>query len=126
MRDLRESEILKSGHVLSAEKYTDQDEADIEDILGRKLYIELVNQCYNLEGNLRIPDDRPLDAPKCVVKEVENHFATLPTEIPEFDHYTPSLFLMENTSSLRDSLPEFEQALNRFEKLFSDLNSLLE
>ncbi len=48
VRSLKESILLKKGHVFSAEMYTDQDEADIEDLLGRSFYVTLVNKCYSL------------------------------------------------------------------------------
>lgn len=48
IRNLKESEILKKGHVFSAEMYADQEEADIEDVIGRSFYVTLINQCYNL------------------------------------------------------------------------------
>jgi len=58
-----------------------------------------------------------------VLEEVETHFRTTPTE-EEFDHYSPALFVTENRSKLRE-FPEIDQALDRFEKLFKDLNRLL-
>ena len=50
IRTLKESELLRAGHVFSAEMYVDQAEADIEDILGRQLYIALVNKCYPVKN----------------------------------------------------------------------------
>ena len=125
VRSLKESELLRAGHVFSAEMYVDQDEADVEDLLGRSCYIALINKCYSLDEPHRLPEERPSDAPIRVLKEVKNHFATLTTETPEFDHYKPALFLLENTAELRTALPDFDQALDRFEKLFKDLNALL-
>jgi hypothetical protein len=125
VRNLRTSGLLGEDHVLSAEAYVDQDEADIEDLLGRSFYITLVNKCYSLDEPHRLSEERPSDAPIRVLKEVENHFATLPPDIPEFDHYKPASFLMENTAELRTALPDLDQALDRFEKLFKDLNALL-
>jgi len=125
VRKLRQSGLLKEDHVLSAEMYVDQDEADIEDLLGRSSYTTLVNKCYSLDEPHRLPEERPSDTPIRVLKEVENHFATLTTEIPELDHYKPASFLLENTAELRTALPDLDQALDRFETLFKDLNALL-
>ena len=59
------------------------------------------------------------------MKEVEEHFRTLPPDFPEFDHYTPAAYLVENGKDLRNELPGLNCALDRFEQLFKDLNKLL-
>ena len=123
VRNLKESELLKSGHVFSAEMYVDTDEADIEDLMGRHFYIELINECYQLEESQKIPYRRTVDTPDRVLSEVESHFKSLPIV---FSHYTPSVFLTENMSKLIDTLPKIEEALKRFETLFKDLNKLLD
>jgi len=122
VRSLVESEVLKAGHVFSAEMYIEGDEADLEDILGRHLYISLVNKCYSLDESQQIPYKKPRDAPERVILEVESHFKTLPIT---FDHYTPAVFLTENTAELRKALPKLDEALRRFERLFKDINSIL-
>jgi len=126
VRDLRESNLLRQGYVFSAEMYVNQVEADIEDLLGRSLYIALVNKCYALNDAHKLPVRKPPDAPLRVVKEVEDHFRTLPPDVPEFDHTSPALFLMENTAKLRTVLPYLDRALDKFERLFKDLNVLLD
>jgi hypothetical protein len=45
---------------------------------------------------------------------------------PEFDHFAPSRFLIENLTVLAAELSGFDAALDRFEQLFKDLNALLE
>jgi len=126
VRNLRESDLLIKGHVFSAEMFVDENEADTEDIIGRPNYITLVNTCYNLPNNRKLPLQKPLDAPIRVLEEVENRFDILPAKYPEFDHYTPALFLMSNTLDMRSALPNLNQALDRFEQLFKGLNKLLE
>lgn len=125
VRTLRESELLRQGHVFSAEAYADQDEADVEDIIGRDAYIALVNQSYGLKARNILPAKKPKDADARVVKEVTQHFSLLPPEMPNFDHYTPSVYLTEHSAEIRDSLPGLDVALDRFEALFRDLNALL-
>ena len=122
--DLRESNLLKKGHVFSADMYVDQEEADVEDLLGRSLYISLVNKCYALGGLQRLSEGKRPGAPARVVAEVEKHFWTLPPTLT-FDDYTPAVFLIKHAEELRDELPGFEEARNRFERLFEDLNVLL-
>jgi predicted ATP-dependent endonuclease of OLD family len=120
---LRKSELLKSGHVLSAEMYAGQPEADVEDIIGRELYVHLVNGCYELAGKKVIPSKKPSGAPDRALKEVEEHFRTVATSGAEFNHFRPAEFL--NRQPLDWEPPGLEAALNRFEKLFTDLNAML-
>jgi predicted ATP-dependent endonuclease of OLD family len=124
IRDLRESKLLRQGHVLTMDMYTGQDEADIEDLIGRTPYIELVKQAYSLSAQHSLPGPRPADAPTRVVKEVEEHFRVLPPEVDEFDHYGPSEYLIQQGMGF--TLPDLDQTLDRFEVLFRDLNAMLQ
>lgn len=125
VRELRESDLLKDGHVFSAEMYVAGDEADTEDLLGRSNYVHLVNECYSLTDSNRVLAKKPADAPERVVEEVEEKFRTLTASIPEFDHFTPSEYLFHRGDELKASFPDLPEALDRFEALFKDLNSLL-
>lgn len=110
--------------VFTVNLYSGQPEADIEDVIGREFYFELVNHCYGLSGEYTLdPKKEPQDLR--VVKEVEEYFRTLPPDVPEFDHYTPAAYLVENSERLRNELPGMNGALDRFEQLFKDLNKLL-
>lgn len=123
VRDLRSSDLLRTGHVLSPEAFAEQTEADTEDLLGREAYINLVNDAYGLKGNEKLPLTKPAEAPERVVKEVEDHFRTKAASCPDFDHYRPAEFLTRQGLSYQ--LDGLDVALNRFEKLFSVLNSFL-
>jgi hypothetical protein len=123
VRELRESDLLRDGHVFTADSYAEGDstEADIEDVLGRAAYLQLVKGTYALSAKQVLPKARPQDAPMRVVAEVEKHFKTLPPEVPEFDHFSPARHLLENPTALDSD----SAALDRFEKLFTALNALL-
>lgn len=122
---LRAKGLLSLGRVLKASIYVDQDDADVEDLLGRRLYITLVHACYGLNEATSLPAERPADAPACVVEEVARHFSSLPPWTPRYDPYGPAAFLVENAATLRSMLSPMDDALARFENLFKDLNSLL-
>jgi len=124
IENLRKSKLLEDGRILTAEKYAGQAEADIEDILGRDAYVALVNKAYDMKGKSAIPAKKPVDGPIRCLKEVEAHMA-LQADKPEFDHFTPSRFFIENIGELAGTLPGFENTLDRFEQVFIDLNSLL-
>lgn len=124
VRDLEEREALEDGRVFRADTYAEQEEADVEDILGRSLYIELVNLCYELSERDTLPKDKPEDAKNRVVKEVEDHMRLLP-RYDEFNHYAPSAYLLSEGENIKEKLPDLDKALDRFEKLFTDINALL-
>ncbi len=124
VRELGESGLLQAGHVFSANQFTDLNEADIEDMLGRNLYINLVNRCYALTGKEGLPAVRPDDASTLVLEEVKQHFRTVATSGPEFDHLSPAVYLVEHESDFSDA-EGLEDALDRFEKLFQSINALL-
>ena len=124
VEDLRNSGLLQVGHLFSADEFTGQNEADIEDMLGRELYTDLVNRCYDLTGGKRLPDSPPDDAPELVLEEVKQHFRTVATDGPEFDHLSPAVYLVEHESNFID-MQGIDVVLDRFEKLFQSVNSLL-
>ncbi len=126
VREVRESDLLREGHVFSADQYAEADngnEADVEDVLGRGLYVELVAATYGLSGKQRLPKTRPVGASERVTQEVADHFRTLPETVSEYDHFAPSRYLIEHSTSFDNRL--IEPALDRFERLFVDLNALL-
>jgi predicted ATP-dependent endonuclease of OLD family len=124
VEDLRRSSLLQQGHVLTVDTYSGQGEADIEDVLGGTIYIELVNACYGLKGKQAIAV--PPQGGR-IVKFVEEQARTWPVGSAEFDHYTPSTYLTEHRTALLKKVAEadLEAALVRFEKLFADVNALL-
>lgn len=85
--DMRRAKILRDGHVLTMDSYAGQPEADIEDVLGAPLYVELANACFSLKKGqtASVPS-----AAGRVVKHIEEHFRTLPATVQEFDHYAPA------------------------------------
>lgn len=122
---LEQSGLLTSGHVLRTSRYTKQDESDIEDLLGRDLYVELVNGCLGLTGSQRLPAVKPEKVPGRVVKEVEAHCSGLPPGFPEFYHYKPVEHLLGLRETEIERLPGLKTALDRFEAVFRDLNGLI-
>ena len=124
VREWEESGLLEASHLFTANQLTSQEEADIEDMLGRDLYIHLVNRCYGLEGEKELHPTRPDNAPRLVVDEVKQHFRTVAIDALEFDHLSPAVCLVEHESDFSDA-NGVEAALDRFEKLFTSVNALL-
>lgn len=124
VEELRRHALLTAGRVLSADQYAGQKEADTEDIIGRANYLSIVHAAYDLTAKQHLPTNRPTTASERCVKEVEAAFAVLPPETPEFDHFRPAAHLAENPKLFKQ-LPELDTALDRFEKLFQQINTLL-
>jgi len=122
---LRDHQLLKAGHVLTVDTYANQPEADIEDVFGRSAYVTLINHCYHLPKTHAMPIKPTSDSLIRVVKDTERHFAPLPESIPEFDHYTPAVYLVEHSAELLPKIPDIDAVLERFETLFTDINALL-
>jgi hypothetical protein len=118
VRDIRESKLLRQGHVFSADTYAGKPEADIEDIIGDSTYCALVNQCYSLTSAVQPPPKQMR-----VVHHVEEHFRLVVPSAEEFDHYRPAEFMMFQGDGFKP--PGLDVALNNFERLFKDLNALL-
>ena len=122
---LRDSDLLKGGHVLTFDRYVGKQEADadVEDIIGRRSYVELTRHAYNLT------DESVRDIAKSgkslgrVTEEVKDHLKTLSEGIGEFDRYRPAEFLIQQGVDF--TLPDLDKALDRFENLFRDLNAML-
>lgn len=126
VRRLENSNLLEEERVFRVTRYIDQEEGDIEDLIGREAYVYLVNNSLKLTGSHQIPDEKPEDADKRVVKEVEKHCRTLPPRFPQFGHYVPIDYLVTLPEEEVKEIPGIEGALDRFERLFRDLNSLIE
>lgn len=116
--------ILPDRHLLTLDTYTQQKEADIEDVLGREFYVALVSKALDLRAPHEIPAAKPATAPERVVKEVEQHAATLPVHYLPFDHFVPAEWLFQHGDD-GAKLTGFTAALNRMERLIADLNGLM-
>ena len=120
--------MLRDGHIFAMGNYAGQPEADVEDMLGAGLYVEIVNACYGLKGK------QALTAPPTglrIVTHAEKHFSaqqgTVMNTVPEFDRYIPSVYFTEHQSEIIKKLfgADLKVTLTRFEQLFGELNALL-
>lgn len=125
VKTLRDSEILRAGHVFAADSYTGRAEADVEDMLGRDLYVGLVAACYGLSKQDRFPAVKAATASNLVVREAAEHMLTVSASVPQFDHYAPAAFLVEQWADLKVSMPGVDNALARFEAFFQEVNAVL-
>lgn len=125
VKRLENSGLIDEERVLRTTKYVDQNEADIEDLIGREAYIHIVNEALRLTGEHSLPQDKPEDADTRVVKEVERHCRTLPMRFPEFNHYIPVEYLSNIDNEEIENIPGIGKSFSRFESMFSDLNKFI-
>lgn len=122
---LRDSEIMRAGHLFTAHTFTGASEADVEDMLGRDLYAALVAATYGLAKKDLLPATKPADASDRVAVEVREHMLAVSAGVAAFDHFAPAAFLLSEWPTLKTSLPGVDAALDRFEEFFKQVNALL-
>ena len=100
------SKILPLANVIGAK------EADIEDLFDEDFYLDLVKEsgAAAVEKSSLQPGDR-------IVRRIEQaHGGT-------YDHYQPARYFLENQQDLESAIGD--DAFDRFEELFKQLNALL-
>lgn len=128
VEELRASEVLKAGSVLSANEFTGKDEADTEDLFEPDLFVTLLNKTFELSGDHELTAAKLEAADEStprLIKKAEAYFKLLPDTIPMLDHYAPSAWLIANPDALAGESDDVKNTLDRAEKLFEELNKLL-
>lgn len=127
VEQLKASKLLKAGHVFLTTNFTKTLEADVEDLLGDVLYLEVVNKALAIDIKKPITvADLTATGEKSVriAKRVEAAVRMRP-ELPLFDHYVPSWWLVQNPKYIARESAEVNAALDRFENCFKSINALL-
>jgi hypothetical protein len=118
-----EQHLLRGSRILDMDDYVDARGGSIEDVIGSPTYLGLVNLCYRLPRRTRLPLSSSLEESRGLLRQVEEHFATVGIGAGAFDRYKPAEFLAENTRKCLKKLPNLNEALDRFEKLFAEINA---
>ncbi len=128
LEKLRKSQILKAGQLYTAADFTGKSESDIEDFLHPELFVKLLNSAYGLSKK-NILSVAKLDAAhpttERIVRKAEAAFNLMPPDVPEFDHFHPSDWLIRNPTVLVDG-SELDETLDRFEQAFKMINKVLQ
>lgn len=116
---LKKSGLLETSHILLASDYTQYSSSDIEDIIGAAAYVKLINACYELTGDKAIAVESVKDG------EVLHSAEAILSKNPSirFDHYRPSMYLIEHPDIWK--IEDIADALDRFERVCSDINKAL-
>jgi hypothetical protein len=121
--DLMKSKLLLDNHVLAFPLYASKPQADVEDVIGWRNYLTLVNRAYSLVGTTELKDEEQVD--NKVVKIVEDRFRSMPPGVARFSRFTASEYFIQHRDAVFNALPELPAALDRFEGIFRDLNGML-
>ena len=122
---LRKTLLLREGHILLATDFCNQAEADIEDLLGEELFLELVNVTYSVSEAQKLVSGSLPTGPGAglrIVPKVEAAMKLI-ASTKEFDHFQQASWLIQNPNAL--DATRHAEAFNRFEHLFDTLNKLL-
>lgn len=125
---LKQGQILNSGQIWTVSDFTGKPESDIEDLFHPEMFSGVVNNTYGLKDEAAITPAKLLTAiPQSdrVVKNVENLFKLLPPEVADFDHFSPSSWLIRNPKFIDIKKKYVQESLDSFEKVFKTFNSLL-
>jgi hypothetical protein len=122
VQHLRANDQLAKNGLIEIKEFTGTADADIEDVLDRDFYIELVNRAYASElpapitaADLNARDPR-------IVRQIEAYFQKKKIAGGKFNHYKPARTYLREQASL----PDLDAAtLDRIEKLFQRLNGLI-
>lgn len=126
--DILKSALLEHDRIILATDVANKEEADIEDFFEAKLFVELINETYQLKKDHKLTVEKLMDADKNterLVKKAEAYFRLLPSDIPEFSHFEPSLHLLQHPQILEGSAEAVTKTLDRFELAFSRIAKFL-
>lgn len=124
---LRKSKLLNDGHVFTTSDFCQQDDSDVEDLVGESIYLDIVNRSFDLRGKDKLSAKSLNEAgenSERVVKRVEAAFRLKP-EARYFSHFEPASWLLQNQPYMKDGHSELAPALDRFEMFFKAVNALL-
>ena len=119
------TDLMDAECLFKTTDFVQQDEADIEDLLGWELYAHLVNESLGVPTRHRLPSERPVGYPR-IVKAVEDMTNVFPPAVAQFDHYMPAKHLHALKEDEIQSLPGLEYALGNFGAFFERLNKLIQ
>lgn len=119
IENLYKSKLLNENNVVTFDKFTANNEADIEDMFQSEFYLKLVNGAYGISIAL---EDLPVKPPR-ITQRVDRYLKKKPLPNSTFNHYRPARYFNDNIDVLANELND--EDLGRFENAFKYLNSLL-
>lgn len=127
IENLKKAHILKAGHFFTCAEFVNQEEADVEDLFDIDLFVDILNASYQPPSTHTITKESLMGAASTarIVKKAEALFNLMPADVSNFDHFTPSRWLLENPSLLDGETTPIANTLDRAERVFKKFNALL-
>jgi predicted ATP-dependent endonuclease of OLD family len=124
---VRKEQILKSGQFYTAADFAGQQEADIEDLFAPELFVELLNGAYKPPAGkeVTVANLAAANGGERIVKKAEDLFKLMPPDVPDFDHFAPARWLLQNPQVLETDTPQVRATLEKGERVFNAFNKLL-
>lgn len=123
---IRKSNLLKKENILLVSDFAEKDEADIEDLFSKSLFIDIINRTFELSGEDVLTEEKlSIYSETRIVKRVESYFRTLSPETKNFSHLSPAYWLARNIDVFDTEDPSAKETLDRFENLLKAINRLL-
>lgn len=121
IENLFQKKLLKRSNILTYSDFTSKNEADIEDMFTEEFYMKLVNGAFGSSIPLT---DLSGKQPR-IVRRLEQYLTgrSLPRNA-QFNHYRPARYFNGNIDSLVKDLDD--SVFDRFRRMFSTLNALLQ
>jgi len=124
IENLYKKKLLDRNNVVTFADFTVQKEADIEDMFDEDFYLGLVNAEYKGQLSKNLSKSVIKSRHPRILVRIEAFLSEHPFKSGiGFSHYRPARYLAESIGSL--SLKFSVETLDRFERAFSKLNSLL-
>jgi hypothetical protein len=123
IEDLYKKKLLKKKQVSTYAEFVGQNEADVEDMFDRALYVSLVNAEFAKEMEAPIDTDALNAREPRMLRAIEAYLVTCPFKSGSFGHYRPARYFAENVAALWPQVSDSTK--DRFEAAFKHLNTLL-
>ena len=125
---VKREQILRAGRFFTVADFVGQQEADVEDLIDAELFAQILNSAYKPPAGKEVTKEGLQAAAETerVVKKAEAFFKLMPPEVPEFDHFAPARWLLENQQVLDSDTVPVVATLDKAEKVFQAFNDLLE
>ena len=123
IEELYKKKLLQKKKVLMYADFVTQEQADIEDLFDRRLYVDLLNAEYREQMVRPIEDSELNEREPRVLKAIERVLDDNPLKYGKFGHYRPARYLVENIAKIWPELSG--ETKDKFEAIFKKLNSLL-
>jgi hypothetical protein len=128
LKNLEQTRLLEDGRLKTFASILGKAEADVEDIFSPETYAAMLNQAFGLSGANQLDADKLLAAApntERLVKKAEECFRVMSTDAPQFDHFTPAMWLLRNPEFLDGKGAGTGVTLDNAELVIDAINQML-